>query len=476
MRRRTILPILAILSLLSAHKSVVIAQTSGPKRKVSEKVIAELEGDELPDSTRASPDARRIAWTVKSEDRTAVFLDGKKCGEYGAVVDILFSPDGKRFACVALREDGKKLALFLDGVESKGYDAFHQENRYFGPFGRSVAFSVRDGGVFKVVRDGVESKGYSGGASPPVFSPDGKRIAYIAFPEPKPSTRLLVVVDGKEGPLYDGIDKRSPLFSPDSRKCVYMAKKGERFVVVVDGVESPEFESISAPVFSPDGSKLAYFGEREGVDSLNLNGKKIEDLLPDDICEYVIYFSPDGRRLAYFRVRAGKWSLVLNGKPEGAWDNVGAGSLCFSPDGKRYACVCFHGERSGMFLDGKEDFRGEGLAGPAFHFSPNGKKTIWAFRSGNQGIVVENGKEGKPWDGLGDEFVFDQRSRHSAFAAKTDGKWTVVVDGAPGVYFDFIVAFRRNYRGGGIVFDSPASFHYLARRGKQVLLVEEKIR
>ena len=472
MARRTIL---TILWLLSAHMPAVIAQTSSPKRTCTEKVLAELEKDELPDSTRASPDARRIAWTVAIGDKTVVVLDGIKSKEYGHVADISFSPDGKRFAYVAMRDDGKKLVLVVGGVEGKGYDGFHEENRYFGPDGNSIAYEVRDGDHFKVVHDDVESKGYRGGACPPVFSPDGKRIAYAAFPEPEPSTRILVVVDGKEGPLYDGLDARSPLFSPDSRKCVYLAKKADRFVVVIDGVESPEFESISLPVFSPDGSKLAYFGKREGVDSLYVDGKRTEDFLPEDACEHVPYFSPDGRRLAYSRRRAGKWSLVLDGKSEGSWDNIGEESFRFSSDGKRYACVCFHGEKSGMFLDGKEDFRGDETAGPAFRFSPDGMKTIWAFRSGKQGIVVSDGKEGKPWDGLGDEFVFDRRSKHSAFAAKTNGKWTVVVDGAPGGVYDFVIAFRKKYRGGGIVFDSPDSVHYLVRRGKQVLLVEERI-
>jgi dipeptidyl aminopeptidase/acylaminoacyl peptidase len=476
MRRRTLLSTATVLALFCAVAPASLAQTRRPARKVSEKVVAQLEGDELPDSARASPDARRIAWTSTAGGRTSVFLDGKKQGEYGAVVDMLFSPDGKRFAFVALRQDGKKLALFLDGVESKGYDAFHQENRYFGPRGKHVAFSARDGDVFKIVRDGVESKGYRGSTGPPTISPDGKRIAFVAFPEPKPSGRMCMVVDGKEGPLYDGIDKRSPVFSADGRRIAYMAKKGDRFVVVVDGEESPEFDELSFPAFSPDGSRIAYFGVRDGVESLHVNGEKTADLLPGDFCEGVPYFSPDGKRLAYFFMRKEKWSLVLDGKPEGAWDNVGAGSLRFGPKGKRYAFVCFRGETSGMVVDGKEDFRGDGLAGPGFRFSPNGKKTIWAFRRGEEGVVVENGKEGKPWDGLGDAFVFDARSRHAAFAAKKDGKWTVVVDGKPGETYDFIVAFRRKYRGGGIVFDSPNAFHYLARRGKQVLLVEEKIR
>jgi hypothetical protein len=46
----------------------------------------------------------------------------------------------------------------------------------------------------------------------------------------------------------------------------------------------------------------------------------------------------------------------------------------------------------------------------------------------------------------------------------------VVVDGKEGKPYDSIIFI---YNGGNIVFDSKDSFHYLARKGKGIYLVEE---
>ncbi|MGB2768477.1 MAG: hypothetical protein WBC88_01975, partial [Candidatus Zixiibacteriota bacterium] len=58
-----------------------------------------------------------------------------------------------------------------------------------------------------------------------------------------------------------------------------------------------------------------------------------------------------------------------------------------------------------------------------------------------------------------------------AYMAQVGGKWLVVLDGEEGKVYDSIVAGG----GGGIIFDSPDNLHYLARRGNQIDLVEEKI-
>ena len=46
-----------------------------------------------------------------------------------------------------------------------------------------------------------------------IFSADGKRVAYAA--QKSREERVMVVVDGQAGAEYDGIEKGSPIFSPD---------------------------------------------------------------------------------------------------------------------------------------------------------------------------------------------------------------------------------------------------------------------
>jgi hypothetical protein len=56
-----------------------------------------------------------------------------------------------------------------------------------------------------------------------VISPDGKRVAYMS----KRGDKWRVVVDGLEGKEYDGIMRDSAVFSPDSRRVAYVGFRGE---------------------------------------------------------------------------------------------------------------------------------------------------------------------------------------------------------------------------------------------------------
>jgi hypothetical protein len=68
-------------------------------------------------------------------------------------------------------------------------------------------------------------------------SPDNRRFAYIA----SVAGKAVVVTDGKQGPQYDSIVKRTLSFSPDSRHVAYIAT-----------------HKVGYPAFSPDSKHLAY--------------------------------------------------------------------------------------------------------------------------------------------------------------------------------------------------------------------------
>ena len=67
-----------------------------------------------------------------------------------------------------------------------------------------------------------------------MYSPDDQRVAYVA----KNGKKWVAVVDGTESPEYDEIAADSLVFSPDSAHVAYTALAGRKWLIVVDGVEA----------------------------------------------------------------------------------------------------------------------------------------------------------------------------------------------------------------------------------------------
>jgi hypothetical protein len=87
--------------------------------------------------------------------------------------------------------------------------------------------------------------------------------------------------------------------------------------------------------------------------------------------------------------------------------------------------------------------------------------------------VVVDRKEEKQYDGImKGTSIFSPDSKRIAYAAKAGDKWFVVVDEREGRGYDGIVTGG----GGRIIFDSSDSLHYLAGKGSEIYLVEEKIK
>jgi len=111
---------------------------------------------------------------------------------------VAVSPDGSRYAyVVGTGESNSECTVVVDGKE-----------RHFR--------------VSSPKAEELLPYGYYPGPPMPVFSPDSKHVAYIAQAE----GRMMLVLDGVEGPRHDYIECRnrvSPVFSPDSKYVVYLA-------------------------------------------------------------------------------------------------------------------------------------------------------------------------------------------------------------------------------------------------------------
>ena len=170
-----------------------------------------------------SPDGKRTAFSARKPPWTAL-VDGQSQGSFDKAPFIMFSPDSRRLAVVG--ESGGKQSLSLDGKELGTYQGIGVPT--FSPDSGRLAYAVRTGKQWAAVIDGVTQKSYLS-VDPPAFSRDGTHVAYVAAVS---EDRWMVVVDGVEGKIYDGILKGSRIVFTDDKHFHYfvISQKGIVFV------------------------------------------------------------------------------------------------------------------------------------------------------------------------------------------------------------------------------------------------------
>ncbi|MBI3921825.1 MAG: hypothetical protein HY318_10455 [Armatimonadetes bacterium] len=443
---------------------VVVDRVEGRKFTVKGDVGEKEEGGEEENendtpgirSISFSPDSQRCAYVVCEGGQCFLMCDGLEGKKYKDISCFAFSPDSRHLAYIAKR--ALKQFVVIDDNEGIEYDAVigdfmddfnlgqtrltELQHVGWAPDGRRLNYSARLGKQWMIIVDKVSKDAESadrtdyefrardisnmGGNT--TFSPDGKRFAHHA----NMGNGWAVVVDGVQGKTYDDIESSTVIFSPDSARVAYIAHKGKKVVAVVDGEEGPTFDELllmqSRITFSPNGKRVAYVAVR---------GKKAIVIIdgvagpPYDVV-WDVAFTPDSRRLVYWAVLGKKCFPVVDGTRGEGYDLIIPTTLTFSPSGDRYALV--------------------------------------AARSGKAFVVVD-GVKGRPYDGVqACSFSFSPDGRHYAYNALLGKKHVLVVDGTEdGKHNDDLPDGVRT------VFDSANSFHTIAARGKEMLLLETTI-
>lgn len=156
----------------------------------------------------------------------------------------------------------------------------------------------------------------------PVMSPDGTKIAYLS----KVSGNYDIWVmnpDGSENRQItdSAIDEGAPSWSPEGDILVY-SLEGNLWTVNLSNripaiLRNDTFENAH-PVFSPDGTKIAFASDRSGNSDIwvmNLNELGIQQITFEESTQTHPVWSPEGDKIAFASNEAGDyniWTITLS--------------------------------------------------------------------------------------------------------------------------------------------------------------------
>ena len=305
---------------------------------------------------------------------------------------------------------------------------------------------------------------YQGWENQVAFSPDGKQVAFLWNGPQGDNRDIYVKLIDAETPLRlttDSADDVRPVWSPDGRHLAFLRKYADRSVYylipVLGGAERKLAEVFpyhvpllgNSPYFSPDGKYLAISDKHSAAEPLSLfllsieTGEKRKLTTPPGGTEdYYPAFSPNGRWLAFVRSTSLSTNdLYLMSLPSGelrqlTFDNVTISGVAWTADSReivfssRKDSNTFHLWR--IAVSGGEPVRietvGNRVWSPAI--SPDGKRLAYTQNLGDENIwrfEMNAGGQVKTKTGLIASTCFDYGPDYSP-----DGKKIVFTSGRTG--------------------------------------------
>lgn len=243
--------------------------------------------DPVPGSLRFSDDGQHYAYAAHSGDAWIVAVDGAEVARFGQIAQFpLLSRDGAHWAVAGA--DGNDVRLVTEAGTTPIEGNMALGSLVQSPDGAHLAYIVGSGATWTVVVDGRPDPSYTDIANARVvFSADGAHYAYTAMiggtmqqtaGESQPrrvGARYVVVLDGQAGPEWDYVSDRTPIFSPDGKHLAWMAKRGPEVLAVLDQTEFPIGTQGASETLriSPDSAHIAYATFDDGGTHIAIDGE-----------------------------------------------------------------------------------------------------------------------------------------------------------------------------------------------------------
>ena len=235
----------------------------------------------------------------------------------------------------------------------------------------------------------------------------GTRIAYVQ----KQGKRYELRVADADGQNPSTVVRSnepviSPMFSPDGSRLAYVSFEDKKPVVYVQSLQDGSRQrtaafkgSNSAPAWSPDGKRLAVVLTRDEASQIyliNPDGNGLTRLTQGGSIDTEPVFSPDGQAIYFTSDRGGSPQIyrvaVNGGEPRRVTYNGSYNvSPAISPDGRHLAYIGRDGGRFRVVLQelasGQTRVLTDSARDESPSFAPNGQAVLYATVQGGQGIL-----------------------------------------------------------------------------------------
>ena len=251
-RRRVLLLVLALSALLGAAAALAGAEAPAPARILFASSTSPQFGEhidvvavdgrgrprrvgDLGPGTHAapSPDGRRVAFlhAYPGDDGMQLYVmnaDGSGRRQLTETPDLsnladsplAWSPDGRSIAFLRL---GPTIGIAaVDGSSVRYVETENAISPAWSPDGRAISYTTQAGGLFLAGADGSNARRIASGGSAPEWSPDGRLIAvprehriWLVDPRTRSARRL----------SHPGIEAFTPIFSPDGRRVAFAGQR-----------------------------------------------------------------------------------------------------------------------------------------------------------------------------------------------------------------------------------------------------------
>jgi Tol biopolymer transport system component len=306
-----------------------------PDERDEYKVLLGLLGNEVRMNTADAPEKGRIAF-ARDGDVYLMSAGGgsvrrltqqprQPAGTTQVMPEPVWSPDGSWIAYMGY--DWNPYVISLDG----GQQVRLSENQLkiylrpaWSPDGQRIAFE-RSRDIYVVNANGGEPINLTNTESQAEYgadwSPDGKQIAFV-----RDGNLYLMNPGGnnQQQLTSDLRDVSAPRWSPDNVHIVFTAYpqrgNGDVYVINADGsglanLTDSEGINDSAPIWSPDGGRIAFESNRdpeaaeEEIYVMKADGSQPTRLTNNDAIDTSISWSPDGKQIAFASNRGGSFGV-----------------------------------------------------------------------------------------------------------------------------------------------------------------------